>query len=257
MAEGHERMPTGERHERIADHLRSAVARRDYSNGEAIPREGDLADRFGVSRAIVRRAIRTLRQEGLLESRRGQGTFVRSSRVVACRWRPDMPRGGPWTTSIATAAPADAIRPLGVEVTTAGRREASWLEIAEGAEVVVRHRHVLDSHGDPVQLYDSYFPLDLVRDTLLGGPGMVHGGVYRALEGMGHQPTEIGEQVAARMPTIDERAVLRLEERTPVLDVVRVTRDQRGRPVEALHIVADGARNVLVYDGLPIQPGKY
>jgi hypothetical protein len=54
-----------------------------------------------------------------------------------------------------------------------------------------------------------------------------------------------------------ERSVLRLEERTPVLDVVRVTRDQRGRPVEALHIVADGARNVLVYDGLPIAPGKY
>ncbi len=257
MAEHDERTPVGERYERIVDHLRSAVARRDYRPDEPIPREEDLAERFGVSRAVVRRAIRTLRGEGLLESRRGRGTFVRGRRVVICRWRPDMPRGGPWTTSIATAGPADVIRPLGVEVIAAGRREASWLEIAEGAEVVVRHRHLLDTHGDPVQIYDSYFTLDLVRDTPLGGPSMVHGGVYRALERMGHQPTELGEQVTVRLPTVEERAALRLAERTPVLEVVRVSRDQGGRPVEALHIVADGARSVLVYDGLPIAPGKY
>lgn len=73
---------------------------------------------------------------------------------------------------------------------------------------------------------------------------------------MGHQPTELGEQVTLRMPTIEERSALRLEERTPVLEVVRLTRDQNGRPVEALHIVADGARNVLVYDSLPIAPGN-
>jgi GntR family transcriptional regulator len=250
-------MAPGDRHERLTEHIRSAILRWEYQPGEPIPREDDLAEQWSVSRAIVRRAIRTLRQEGLLESRRGQGTFVRTGRHVACRYRPDMPRGGPWTTSIATAAPSDIIRPLGVEAIAAGRREASWLEITEGTEVIVRHRYLLDSAGEVVQLYDSYLPRALVEGTPLGGPVLVHGGVYRALDKLGHHPTEIGEQISARMPTSEERATLRLDERTPVLEVVRVTRDQSAIPVEALHVIAAADRNVLVYDRLPVTGGMY
>jgi GntR family transcriptional regulator len=250
-------MAAAERHEQITENIRAAIVRREYQAGVPIPREEDLAEQWGVSRAIVRRGIRTLREEGLLEARRGHGTFVRSGRHVACRYRPDMPRGGPWTTSIATAGPSDVIRPAGVEVIAAGRREASWLELTEGTEVVVRHRHLLNSAGEVIQVYDSYLPRELVEGTPLGGPVLVHGGVYRALDKLGHHPTEMGEQVAARMPTEAERAVLRLEGRTPVLEVVRVTRDQAALPIEALHVVADAARNVLVYDRLPITSGMY
>ena len=241
----------------IADALREAILRREYRPGDALPREEDLAERFHVTRPTIRQAIRVLRQEGRITTRRGQGTFVRVGPTVALRYRPDMPRGGPWSTSIATIGPSGSVHPIGVEVIPAGGREMSWLEIAEGVDVMVRRRHIRDANGDPIQLYDSYFALDLVRDTPLGDPTTAQGGVYRTLERMGHLPVEFGESVGARMPTPNEAAVLRLGDRTPVLEIVRVTRDDSGLAVEALHIVAAADRNLLVYDALPIARGKY
>jgi DNA-binding FadR family transcriptional regulator len=48
--------------------------------GEALPAERDLAARLGVSRDVLREAIRSLADAGYLESRRGRygGTFVRT-----------------------------------------------------------------------------------------------------------------------------------------------------------------------------------
>jgi DNA-binding FadR family transcriptional regulator len=48
--------------------------------GEALPAERDLAGRLGVSRDVLREAIRSLADAGYLESRRGRygGTFVRT-----------------------------------------------------------------------------------------------------------------------------------------------------------------------------------
>lgn len=44
--------------------------------GHVLPSESDLSTEFGVSRVTVRRALETLRDEGLLESRQGFGWFV-------------------------------------------------------------------------------------------------------------------------------------------------------------------------------------
>ena len=43
---------------------------------EKLPTEGDLSEQYKASRNTVREAIRRLTDEGLLESRPGQGTFV-------------------------------------------------------------------------------------------------------------------------------------------------------------------------------------
>lgn len=43
-----------------------------------LPSENDLSKRFGVSRPIVREALRRLRDDGLIHSRQGAGSFVRS-----------------------------------------------------------------------------------------------------------------------------------------------------------------------------------
>lgn len=47
-----------------------------YAVGSKIPNEIDLADQMAVHRHTVRKAISELREDGLLEARRGEGTFV-------------------------------------------------------------------------------------------------------------------------------------------------------------------------------------
>ena len=56
------------------------VVERALPPGEKLPNEVELSAALGVSRATLREAIRTLAAEGVLEVRRGKGTFV-SGRV--------------------------------------------------------------------------------------------------------------------------------------------------------------------------------
>ena len=56
--------------------LRALVARGHYQPGDRLPPERDLASGLGLSRPTLREAIRRLTEAGLLESRRGSGTYV-------------------------------------------------------------------------------------------------------------------------------------------------------------------------------------
>lgn len=47
-----------------------------FSPGEKLPNELELSQELGVSRATLREALRTLVAQGVLEVRRGRGTFV-------------------------------------------------------------------------------------------------------------------------------------------------------------------------------------
>jgi len=60
----------------IKETIRSWIIDKEYSPGGKIPSENELAEKFKVSRLTVRQAISQLIQEGLLSSKRGEGTFV-------------------------------------------------------------------------------------------------------------------------------------------------------------------------------------
>ena len=56
--------------------LRRFIAHSEFPPGARIPAERDLAESLGTSRPTVREAIRQLVEAGVLESRRGSGTYV-------------------------------------------------------------------------------------------------------------------------------------------------------------------------------------
>jgi GntR family transcriptional regulator len=62
------------RYQEIAQTLRQRV--QAEGPGHVLPSESDLSAEFDVSRVTVRRALETLRDEGLVESRQGFGWFV-------------------------------------------------------------------------------------------------------------------------------------------------------------------------------------
>ncbi|MCC4319807.1 GntR family transcriptional regulator [Streptomyces malaysiensis] len=68
------------RHEEIADALRQAIDREEYTVGSLLPPETELATHYGVSRGTVRQAIATLTAEGLIGSRQGARRVVLTSR---------------------------------------------------------------------------------------------------------------------------------------------------------------------------------
>ncbi|MGH0035593.1 MAG: FadR/GntR family transcriptional regulator [Myxococcota bacterium] len=63
--------------EHVTEKLRTEILRGDYRAGERLPGERDLAHRLEVGRAVVREALRSLEQMGLVSVRRGGGATVR------------------------------------------------------------------------------------------------------------------------------------------------------------------------------------
>ena len=60
----------------LAIYLRGMIIVRQLPPGSPLPSEPELAQRYGVSRDTVRRAMQLLREIGLAETRRGVGHFV-------------------------------------------------------------------------------------------------------------------------------------------------------------------------------------
>jgi GntR family transcriptional repressor for pyruvate dehydrogenase complex len=62
----------------IVDQIKDLIAKGRIKPGDRLPPERDLAELFKASRNSVRDAIRVLEQMGLIESRQGDGTYVRT-----------------------------------------------------------------------------------------------------------------------------------------------------------------------------------
>jgi DNA-binding FadR family transcriptional regulator len=61
---------------RVAGELRAQLVAGTYPPGRKLPTENRLAERFGVSRTVVREALAALAADGLVKARQGAGVFV-------------------------------------------------------------------------------------------------------------------------------------------------------------------------------------
>jgi GntR family transcriptional regulator len=124
---------------------------------------------------------------------------------------------------------------------------AERLDIEAGTPVWVRRRTTLID-GRPNQLVDSYYLLDVVRDTAINQEDTGPGGGFARLEEAGVPLGRIHEDIAVRMPTGPESVALELPPGTPVIDLARTTCDTDGRPVEVMLAVIAGDTATFSYD---------
>lgn len=74
--------------QQIANKLRAAILTRRLAPGDKLPSQPDLANRYGVARETVKRALDLLRAERLIVSRQGSGAFVRAQTQRPVELRP-------------------------------------------------------------------------------------------------------------------------------------------------------------------------
>ena len=77
-------------YEQIIQHLSGAIARGELDLGEKIPSVRDLAQGLRAAPNTVLHAYQELERERLIETRRGQGTFVTTSMAVIQEFRGKM-----------------------------------------------------------------------------------------------------------------------------------------------------------------------
>jgi GntR family transcriptional regulator len=98
-----------------------------------------------------------------------------------------------------------------------------------------------------VELASSYVPASIAKGTQIEQSDTGPGGIYARIEEAGHVLAEFSEEVAARMPTPEERRRLCLSSGTPVITVRRIAFDSNGIPVELTDTVKAAPSYVLEY----------
>jgi GntR family transcriptional regulator len=153
-------MPTSTLYARIEETIATEIAQGEYRPGDQLPTEDELLQRFQVSRITVRRAIQNLVSRGLLEIRRGLGTFVMSPRIEA-----ELTKLTGFVEDMNAAGRKATARMVGQGVVAASARVAERLQLAKGTKVM-QIKRVRLADGTPISFDETYLPLPLGKQIV-------------------------------------------------------------------------------------------
>ncbi|MFG2087045.1 MULTISPECIES: GntR family transcriptional regulator [unclassified Spirillospora] len=233
----------------ISNALAARIIEGELDPGVWLPSERELAREYEADRSTVRRALRMLSDQGLVQPRPGAGTQVRTAQRVR-RAAADITRqDGAWR-GFHVSARKDGRTPFTRTTVTeveAGERLAPRLDVPPGTRVLERAR-VQGVEGEPpVQTATTWVIPEIVEQIpVLRQVDTGPGGIYSRLEEVGHRIT-FEESVTCRLPCADEQEVLEIGPDQPVLTLWRRAYDKDGRVVEVTHRVVVGDRHELVY----------
>mgnify|MGYP001823500862 FL=1 len=209
----------------IQSDLRERVSSGELEPGAQVETEQELIARYGVSRATVRQALSGLVSEGLLEIRRGRGTFVHGAAL-------EHRLGGFYTFSREIERhgmrPGTRVRAIGLE--PAGDDVAEGLGLAPGTSVVALSRVRL-ADDQPVVSETSYLPA--ARFKGLEEVDFTSASLYETLSSAyGVRPMRARETFVPVLLRPDDAEVLGGAAGDPVLSVDRTTYDADGVIIE-------------------------
>ncbi|MEN3613237.1 GntR family transcriptional regulator [Plantactinospora sp. ZYX-F-223] len=221
------------RYRRVADELRRRILSGAIPPGSILPSESALMADFGVARGTVREAVGLLRNEGLVVTEMGRGTYARPvlpvRRLGSDRYRRELEqvRSGELGTSFTADQQigwSDYRLDREFREVPADRATAELFDIAPGTMLLER-RFVFRSQGVPQQMSTSCLLLDMVADTPVADPDREPwpGGNTAQLHSLGITITGVRERVRSRMPVREETEALRIPGGVPVVTITRQT----------------------------------
>ncbi len=215
--------------------LRDRIRRGELQPGAQIAPEPELMAEYGVSRATVRQALGGLLAEGLLEIRRGLGTYVTAPRV-------EHTIGGFYSFSREIERHGLEPRTTVLEL----RKEPAADIVAEAlgvpaGTVVVALRRLRLAGPDPLVVETSHLPA-----ARFPGLEMVDFSQVRLYDTLMHdygcRPTRARETFEPVLLTADEAALLDQRRGEPALRVDRIAFDQDDLPIEFCRSTVRGDR---------------
>jgi len=210
-----------------------------YRPGDKLPTEAQLAQRFGVNRHTVRRALADMAERGMVHARRGAGVFVAAKPT-------DYPIGRRvrFHQNLTAAGQMPEKRVLRLETRAADQREAAALDLPDGAQVHV-YEGVSLADGAPIGLFRSVFPAERFA-TLLDGLAATRS-VTAALKREGLDDyTRASTRLTAKLANATQALHLQIAEGAPILRTISVNIDLSGQPVEYGHSWFSGDRISLI-----------
>lgn len=201
------------------------IAQGRYATGAKLPSEAHLADRFGVNRHTVRRALGDMADQGLVYARRGAGVFVAAQPT-------DYPMGKRvrFHQNLQRAGQVPGKKILQLVERAADQQEIAVLKLTVGDTVVV-YEGLAYADGHPITLSQAIFPaarLAGIKDAL-----NAYDSVTDALHACGVTDyTRVETRINAKLANATQALHLRLSEGAPLLRTTSISKDTKGRLVE-------------------------
>ncbi len=206
----------------VAQHLEKLIESGEYPPGTRLDNEIVLADRLGLSRPTMRRAIEYLVDRGLLVRKRGVGTQVVQPKVR----RPvelsslfdDLASSG--------KQPRTEVLGFGVEAPSEIVAEALGVSVDSRVYAIERLRYTGE---EPLSIMRNWLPLGIVDLDV----GMLEEhGLYQVLRGSGVTLKIATQTIGGRSARAAEARLLRERPGAPLLTMTRTAYDETGRAVE-------------------------
>jgi GntR family transcriptional regulator len=213
--------------------------------GDQIPGENELCERYGISRTVVRQALGSLVNDGVLFRRQGHGTFVAPGKLE------QSPLGGELSGGDFRSEGALEFRLLGVEELPPTERVARWLRVT-GHDGVYRIHWLLHSGGDPIGYQVDTVPRHLCPGLISDEPGLLS--LERTLaDRYGLVPASVSVTVECVTADAERVQWLGVEPDAPLLMVARVFHLSTGEPVRLSRTRYRHDRFQLAFPSLPLE----
>ncbi len=220
----------------LIDVMKELINAKVWKPGDRIAGEVELCQMYGVSRTVVRQALRELELDGFVTRRKGKGTFIAERKIsesLAQRltgFHQDMVERG--------LKPVTQV--LHHQVVPCTEKVANYLQIAPGAQVIdiKRLRFVEDA---PIQLVNSYLPYELCPS--LADVDLTNRSLYEFLESTCGLFIAHGRRIIEAVAANEEESkLLKVERGAPLVLLNSISYLEDGRPIEYYHAVHRGDR---------------
>jgi GntR family transcriptional regulator len=245
----------------IADELEDQIKSGDLSPGSQLPTEDDLRDRYRASRNTVRDAIKRLVDQGLVETKPGQGTFVTKPQtpfvtVLTAYPKVSVGEGATYLDDVSAEDREASTSVPQVELqTTAPAEVTRRLRVPKATQLISRHqKRYIDNL--PWSLQTSFYPMEFAGDAprLLLSEDITEGAVSYLRETIGLTQIGFRDWITARRSDGNEQRFFRIPRGSTVFEIFRTGFDQHKNPMRVTVTVYPTDRNqfiVNVGDDLP------
>lgn len=150
----------------VVDKITNSIINGESSIGELLPPENKLCEIFGVSRSILREAIRALVSKGLVEVKQGHGTFVRLPKIEIPE---EAVRNYLMTHTFSLQQLMEIRTPIEMEAAryAAERREKKHLDLMEESMQILNTESSVEVYADADELFHQAV-IDASKNPLFG-----------------------------------------------------------------------------------------
>ncbi|GFH40789.1 GntR family transcriptional regulator [Lactococcus insecticola] len=201
----------------IYNDFRNKIVNGTYAAGQALPKEADVCETFGVSKMTAKRAFDMLVSDGFIVKQRGKGTFVQDISPAEMEILAEANQFLGTTALNPKKSVTSSV--LHFETISVPLDVADKLNISPIEQVydILRVRQV---DGMPMVIEHTYMPIKTIPDLSLKN---VESSIYNYIEHkLNLKIASARRTISARKATGEEAALLMLRKNDPVVEVKQI-----------------------------------